>query len=91
MIFLPLRISKNQTDPWQVVSRQMFIPRDYLLISVAFVVLCRVGCLWITGVLNPCKIASEATLLAQHYMDGSNRHGAVSTLNYSRTLMARTG
>ena len=31
------------TDPWQVVPRQVFSPYDCLLISVAFVVLCRVG------------------------------------------------
>ena len=39
------------TDPWQVVPRRVFTPYDYLLISVAFVVLCRVGCLWVTGVI----------------------------------------
>ena len=27
-------------------------PYDCLLISVAFVVLCRVGCLWVTGVIS---------------------------------------
>ena len=37
----------DQTDPWQVVPRQVFTP---LLISVAFVVLCRVGCLGVTFV-----------------------------------------
>ena len=42
----------DQTDPWQVVSRQVFTPYDSLLISVAFVVLCHVGCLGITGVLK---------------------------------------
>ena len=35
---------------WQVVSRQVFTPYDCLLLSVAFVVLCHVGCLWLTGV-----------------------------------------
>ena len=29
----------------------VFIPNDCLLIYVAFVVLCCVGCLWVTGVL----------------------------------------
>ena len=33
----------------QVVSRHVFTPYDCLLISVAFVVLCRDGCLWVTG------------------------------------------
>ena len=42
----------DQTDPWQDVSRQEFTPYDCLLNSVAFVVLCRAGCLWVTeGVL----------------------------------------
>ena len=40
-----------QFDPWQVVPRQIFTPYDFLLISVAFVVFCRVGCLWVTGVI----------------------------------------
>ena len=41
----------DQTDPWQVASRQVFTPNDCLLSSVAFVVLCRVGCLGVTGVI----------------------------------------
>ena len=40
----------DQTDPWQVVPRQVLTPYDCLLISVAFVVLYRVGCLWVPGV-----------------------------------------
>ena len=40
----------DQTDPRQVVSRQLFTPYDSIWISVALVVLCRVGCLWVTGV-----------------------------------------
>ena len=31
--------------------RQMFTLHDYLLISVAFAVVCRVGCFWVTGVV----------------------------------------
>ena len=38
----------DQIDPWQVVPRQVFTPYDFLLISVVFVVLCCVGCLWVT-------------------------------------------
>ena len=34
----------------QLVPGQVFTPYDRLLISVAFVVLCRVGCLGVTGV-----------------------------------------
>ena len=40
----------NQTDPWEIVSSQVFTPCDCLLISVIFVVLYHVGCLWVTGV-----------------------------------------
>ena len=42
----------DQTDPWQVVPRQVFTPSDCLLISVAFVVHCQVGCLWVTSVMK---------------------------------------
>ena len=41
----------DQFDPWQVVPRQVFTPYSRLLISTAFVVVNRVGCLGITGVL----------------------------------------
>ena len=44
------QLDTDQTDPWQIVPRHAFTPYDCLLISVAFVVLCRVGCLWVTGV-----------------------------------------
>ena len=40
------QFATDQTDPWQVVPRQVFTRYDCLLISVAFVVLCHVGCLW---------------------------------------------
>ena len=42
----------DQTDTWHFVPRQVYSPYYFSLISVAFVVLCRVGCLWITGVMN---------------------------------------
>ena len=41
----------DQNDSWQVVPGQIFTPCDCLLISVVFVVLCRIGCLWVTGVI----------------------------------------
>ena len=44
----------NQTDPWQVVPRQVFTPYDCLLNLVAFVVPCHIGCLWVTHVIMPC-------------------------------------
>ena len=46
------QLATDQTDPWQVVPRQVFTPYDCLMISVAFVVLCRVGYLGVTGVFN---------------------------------------
>ena len=59
MVYIPVweQFATDQTDPWQVVPRQVFTPFDCLLLSVAFVVLCRVGCLWVTGVLM--KFISE--------------------------------
>ena len=42
----------GHTDPWQFVPRQVFTPYDCLLISVTFVVVCHVGCLWVTGVFR---------------------------------------
>ena len=42
----------NATDPWQVVPRQIFTPYDCLLTTVAFVVVCLVGCLWVTDVMQ---------------------------------------
>ena len=47
---MPRKLATDQTDPWQVVPRQVFTPYDCLLISVAFVVLYPVGCLWVTRV-----------------------------------------
>ena len=41
----------DQTDQRQVVPRQVFTPYDCLLISVAFVFLFRVGCVWVTDVI----------------------------------------
>ena len=55
----------DQTDPWQVVSRQIFNPYDCLMISEAFVVLCRVGCLWLSGMCNGKKFSNpSATILS---------------------------
>ena len=42
----------DQTDPWQVVPTQVFIPYDCLLISIAFVVLCHAGRLRVTCVIQ---------------------------------------
>ena len=41
----------DQTDPWQVVPRQAYPLNDCLFISVAFVVFCHIGCLWVTSVM----------------------------------------
>ena len=45
-------LAADQTDPWQVVPRQVFTLYSCLLISTAFVVVSRVGCDRVTGVLN---------------------------------------
>ena len=42
--------------------RHVFTPYDCLLISVAFVVICRVGCLWLTGVLKENQVYSYPLL-----------------------------
>ena len=55
-----LATDQTETDPWQVVPRQIFTPYDCLLISVAFIVLCRVGCLGVTGV-------ADAVLLIKYF------------------------
>ena len=39
------QLATDQTDPWQVVHRQVFTHCVCLSISVVFVILCRVGCL----------------------------------------------
>ena len=44
----------DQVDPWQAVPRQVFTPYSRLLISAAFVVVSRVGCLGLTGVTGVC-------------------------------------
>ena len=44
------QLATDQPDPRQVFPRQIFTPYDCLLFSVKFVVLCCVGCLWLTGV-----------------------------------------
>ena len=40
----------DQTDPWQVVPKQVFTPYSPLLISTVFVVVSRVSYLWVTSV-----------------------------------------
>ena len=46
------QLATDQTDPWQVVPKHAFTHYGRLLISVAFVFLCRVGCLWVTSVVS---------------------------------------
>ena len=50
MVKIPVweQLVTDQADPWQVVPRQVFSPFGCLLISVAFVVPCRIGCLGTT-------------------------------------------
>ena len=40
----------NQFDQWQVVPRQLLTLYSRLLISTAFVVVSRIGCLGVSGV-----------------------------------------
>ena len=42
---------KYKFDPWQVVPRQVFTPYFCLLVSIAIVVVSRVGCLGVAAVL----------------------------------------
>ena len=56
------QLATDQTDPWQVVTRMVFTPYDCLLISVAFVFLCRVGCLGVTGVMQLCSLQTKVEL-----------------------------
>ena len=41
------QLATDKTDLWQFAPRQVFTPFNCLLISVAFVVLCPIGCLWV--------------------------------------------
>ena len=45
------QLTTDQADPWQVAPTYVFTTYDCVLISVAFVVLCPVGCLGVTGVV----------------------------------------
>ena len=51
--YIPIweQLARNQFDPSQVVSRQVFTLYSHLLISTAFVVVNRVGCFGVSGVL----------------------------------------
>ena len=42
------QLATDQFDPWQDVPRQAFTPYSRLLISTAYVVISRVGCLGVT-------------------------------------------
>ena len=46
------QLATDQFDPCQVVLRQVFTPYSHLMISSAFVVVSRVGCLWVTIVIG---------------------------------------
>ena len=43
-------LSGNNLPRIKLIRGKLFTPYDCLLVSVALVVLCRVGCLWVTGV-----------------------------------------
>ena len=61
------QLATDQPDPWQVVLRLIFTPYDCLLISVVFVSLCRVGCLWVTGVCTAHRGRTRETLHESEY------------------------
>ena len=42
----------DQSDPWQIVPRRVIAPSFSLLVSAAFVVVSRVCCLGVTGVMG---------------------------------------
>ena len=42
----------DQFDPWQIVPRWVFAPSSNLLVSAAFVVVSRVGCLGVIDVMG---------------------------------------
>ena len=46
----------HQFDPWHVLPRQVFTPYSRLLISIAFSVVSRVGCLVVNGVCYTKKV-----------------------------------
>ena len=46
------QLATDQLDPWQIVPRWVFAPSSSLLVSTAFIVVGRVGCLEVTGVMG---------------------------------------
>ena len=65
-MYIPVwkQLATDQTDPWQVVPRQVFTPYDSLFISVASVVICGVGCLGVTVVLSVSMQFSVAVVVS---------------------------
>ena len=45
------QFATDQFDPWQIVPRQVFTPYSRLLVSTSFVVVSRIDCLGVTGVI----------------------------------------
>ena len=56
----------DQFDPWQVVPKRVFTPYCRRLISIAFVVVSRVGCLGVTSVVTTAKIVFASVSLRQN-------------------------
>ena len=46
------QLATDQFDPWQIFPRWVFAPSSSLLVSAAFVVVSRVGCLGVPGVMG---------------------------------------
>ena len=73
------QVATDQTDPLQVVPRQVFIPYFRKLISTAFVVFSCVGCLRVTcvpqGIVHsknflsscPCSVGTNSTFFQLYF------------------------
>ena len=73
----------DQSDPWQAVPRLVFTHCDSLLISVAFIVLCRVGCL---GVPSVIKLPTMLNIAASNVPSLKGRSGNLARVATSLIL-----
>ena len=55
------QLATEQFDPWQVGPRQVFTPHSHLSISCALVVVGRVDCLGVTGVMRTINFVAGAS------------------------------
>ena len=69
----------DQFDPWQVLPRQVFTHYSHLLISTAFVVVSRIGCLGVSGVLY-------GLLIVEHGLEQTGGFRFYTTLHSFRLV-----